>query len=60
MAQMIIKMMGKHALRNPSITDHRVIPKIDRPAYFSGMIPIAGTANRARRMVTTRVIIALL
>jgi hypothetical protein len=57
---MIIRIMGKHALRNPSTTDHSVIPKMDAPAYFSGTMPIAGAANRARIIVTMSVMIALL
>jgi hypothetical protein len=60
MAQMIIRMIGKHAFRKPSTTDQRVMPKIDSPANFSGRIPIAGTANKASRIVTIRVTTALL
>ena len=33
---------------------------MDKPAYFSGMMPMAGTANRARTMVTSSVTMALL
>jgi hypothetical protein len=57
---MMIRMMGKHAFRKPSMTDHRVMPKMLSAAYFSGMIPMAGAANRARRIVTMSVTMALL
>ena len=33
---------------------------ITTPAYFSGTMPMAGTANRANRIVTIRVMMALL
>jgi hypothetical protein len=60
MAQMMIRIIGKHAFKKPSTTDHKVMPKIDTPAYFSGTIPIAGTANRANKIVTAKVMMALL
>jgi hypothetical protein len=56
----MIRMIGKQAFKKPSTTDHKVMPKMDTPAYFSGTIPIAGTANRANKIVTAKVIIALL
>ena len=57
---MMIRIIGKHAFRKPSTTDQRVIPKIDTPANFSGRMPMAGTANKAKRIVTIRVTTALL
>jgi hypothetical protein len=60
MAQIIIRIIGKHAFNSPSITDQRVMPKMLALANFSGMMPIAGTANNAKRIVTIRVTIALL
>ena len=56
---MIIRIIGKQALRRPSTTDQIAMPYTDWEASFSGIIPIAGAANRANRMVTISVINAL-
>jgi hypothetical protein len=39
MAHIIIRIIGKQAFRNPSMTDHNVMPYIDASAYFSGIMP---------------------
>ena len=56
---MIIRIIGKQALRNPSKTDQMVMPTIETSANFSGTMPKAGVAKSANKMVTTSVIKAL-
>ncbi len=52
--------MGKHAFSRPSTTDQHVIPTMLALANFSGMMPMAGTANKASKTVTMSVTMALL
>jgi hypothetical protein len=56
---MMMRMIGKHALRRPSTIDHAVMPTMEVSAYFSGTIPKAGVAKTDKRIVTTNVIKAL-
>jgi hypothetical protein len=60
MAQIIIRIIGKQAFSNPSTIDHHERPKMDASANFSGTMPMAGAANKARRIVTISVTMALL
>ena len=60
MAQIMMRIMGKQAFNTPSTTDQQVMPMMLASAYFSGMMPIAGTAKRANKTVTMSVTMALL
>ena len=52
--------IGKSALNTPSTKLQPTTPNIEASWNFSGTISIAGAANSANKIVTTRVMNALL